>query len=415
MILKIKVDDLKPGMHITDLGLSPIEYPHVFHAEGVIRTVEQIAAIKQKGYTEAFVDDKKSLISIDASTGWADLLETVQTMTQPGALASAQPSAPLPGPEEVHEKMGKAIKLYTEAFKTTEYLFTTVGKGKPVPIQAAYDAAGNVVDSIINDDLTLATITKLQSYDDYTFSHCVNVSVLATLFGRHLGLDTEWLNNLAMAGMLHDIGKTVIPLKLLNTARSLKEDEFEIMKGHALAGFEVLQESQGVPKTVKLGILEHHERHNGSGYPYGKQDDEISVMGQMLSIVDVYDALTSKRVYKPPLMPYTAVSFIYSQRGQHFEPIMVDRFIQSIGVYPAGSVVSLNTGEIGIVYECHTQAPLRPMVAIIMDKNGGKIPLKMINLDTPNAPSIVECLEAYKTGINVQAVLKACVWANRKI
>jgi putative nucleotidyltransferase with HDIG domain len=403
MLHKLRVTDLRPGMYVADLGLSVLEYPHVYPRAGLLRSTQQIEDIIDKGFTEAFVDEEQSTVAVGTQESFGDLA---------GNAAPEKKALVLPSPRVVHEHMEQAITMYASAIETTETLFSSLEKGKALPVESVYAVADSVVGSIMNDNLTLATVTKLQAHDNYTFAHSVNVSVLATMFSRHLDMEESALQQVAVAGLLHDIGKIAIPNKLLNTARQLKDDEFEVMKQHPLAGYEALK-ATAVPKTVKLAVLEHHERYNGTGYPYGKKGDEISLMGRILSLVDVYDALTSKRAYKPPLIPYTAVSFLYSQRGQHFESALVDRFIQCVGVYPVGSVILLRSGEIGVVYLANPASPLRPVVALVMDAQGTRIPLRLVDLNAAPGMKVKSCLDPVQAGVNAGSIIKACALAQK--
>ncbi len=402
MIHKIHSSELQPGMYVTDMGLSPTEYPNVFPGSVLLKSRAEIDAIVARGYTEAFVDETKSSVPVSAQTAWADL---IQSSIKPAL------SAVLPDAKTVQARVEKAVTMYASAMETANTLFSSLEKGKNLPMDSVYNVATSVVDSILSDDMTLATVSKLQAHDNYTFSHSVNVSVLATLFGRHLDMEQEDLHMLAIAGLLHDIGKIIIPHKLLNTARRLQDSEFEIMKQHSLAGYKKLKSAEGIPKNVKLAVLEHHERYNGTGYPYGRQGDEISLMGRILSLVDVYDALTSKRAYKPALLPYTAVSFLYAQRGQHFAPDLVDRFIQCVGVYPVGSVVVLSSDETAVVFRSNPTKPLLPVVAVVTDASGAKRPLRMVDLAASDSLKVKACLDPLQAGIQCSTVLKACTWA----
>lgn len=408
MIHKVPTSDLQPGMYVVNLNLSPQEFPGVYCEEGLLLTSAQTSGIIRQGYREAFVDDEKSIVPITPQDAWENLLEDADGR-------ESTPGPDLPDPHTMRTNLERAVSMYTAAIKTVDQLFDILRKGKPVPVTAVGAVADTIVEHITSDQLTLATVTKLQVQDNYTSAHCVNVSVLGTLFARHLNMDNGVLHNMALAGLLHDIGKAAIPPTLLDTARPLTDAEFSLMKNHVLAGYEAVHTADGLDDTVKKAVLEHHERYDGSGYPHGKKGNEISLFGRILAVVDVYDALTSKKAYKPALLPYTAVSFLYGQREQGFDPAVVERFIQCMGIYPVGSVVKLSTGETGVVYQANPQKPLMPIVSVVMNKENDKRPLKMLDLGQDGAPRIKACLDPVRTGINCMAVLKACAWAQRKM
>lgn len=405
MIHKVAMPDLQPGMYIVNLNLSPQEFPRVYAREGLVQSAAQLAAIPQDRYREAFVDDEKSTVPVRDREDWVPPPEDAE----PGAMVDA-----LPDPLTMRANLERAMALYTAAIRTVEQLFEFLSRGRPVPVRAVTSVADTIVDHIVHDKLTLATVTKLQANGNYTFAHCVNVSVMAALFGRHLNLDADKLYTLALAGLVHDIGKATIPLTLLDTARPLTDKEFALMKYHVLAGHEALNSVEGIAEDVKRAVLEHHERHDGTGYPFGRKGDEISLPGRILAVADVYDALTSKKAYKPALLPYTAVSFLYGQREHSFDPVVVERFIQCMGIYPVGSVVRLDSGETGVVYQANPAKPLLPIVSVVLNAEGTKRPLKMLDLGLEGAPQISACLDPVRTGINCAEVIKSCAWAQRR-
>lgn len=406
MIHKVAAPDLRPGMYVVDLNLSPQEFPRVYAREGLLLSSAQIASILQDAYGEAFVDDEKSTVPVAVRDEWLSLPARA-------AFKTAEADV-LPDPHTMRDNLERAVALYTAAIHTVEQLFEFLGRGRPVPVKAVSGVASTIVDHIVHDKLTLATVTKLQVHGNYTFAHCVNVSVLAALFGRHLSLDADKLQTLALAGLVHDIGKAVIPSTLLDTARPLTDREFALMKNHVLAGYEALDKVEGIDDGVRRAVLEHHERYDGTGYPYGRKGNDISLPGRILAVIDVYDALTSKKPYKPALLPYTAVSFLYGQREQSFDPAVVERFIQCMGIYPVGSVVRLNNGETGVVYQANPHKPLLPIVSVVLDAEGTKRPLKMVDLGRDGAPQIAACLDPVRSGVNCTEIIKACAWAQRR-
>ncbi len=406
MIHKVAAPDLQPGMYIVDLNLSPQEFPRVYAQEGLLASAPQIADILQRGYREAFVDDEKSSVPITVREDW--------TLLAGGGEDEAAADASLPEPHTMRNNLERAVNLYSAAVQSVEQLFDFLARGRSMPVETINEVASAIVEHIVRDKLTLATVTKLRVHGNYTFAHCVNVAVLAVLFGRHLKLNADKLQILALAGLVHDIGKAAIPNTLLDTARPLTDQEFALMKNHVLAGYEALSKADDIGDEVRRAVLEHHERYDGTGYPFGRKGNEISLPGRILAVIDVYDALTSKKPYKPALLPYTAVSFLYGRREQSFDPTVVERFIQCMGVYPVGSVVRLDNGETGVVYLANPQKPLLPIVSVVLDAEGTKRPLKMVDLGRDGAPRIAACLDPVRSGINCAEAIKSCAWAQRR-
>lgn len=399
MIHKVLIKELTPGMHVVDVGVDPREFPHVFAKEGLITSEEDVAAALRQGYREAFVDDVKSLVPINVTSLWSDLFAS-------SAQTSAETDAELD--EHVRESLSQAVATYSSSIKSVKNIFASLLSGETLPLDSVYQTVGQVVKSITSKAPVFAAVAKLQNLDDYTFVHCVNVSVMAAMFANHLELDPEIVYQAALAGLLHDIGKTQVPSEILFAARRLTDDEFVIMRKHAEYGYDLLKATHGLPKNVMLGIREHHERFDGTGYPDRKSDANISPLGRILSIVDVYDALSSKRVYKSAITPHTSVSFLYSQRGEAFTPSLVERFIQCVGIYPAGSIVRLSTGEIGVVYYNTPNMPLLPVVGVVLTADEKRRPLKIINLSTKSGIKIESGLDPHKLPMPIEHVLAAC-------
>ncbi len=236
------------------------------------------------------------------------------------------------------------------------------------------------IDSVFRNESAAAAISKLKSFDKYTYTHCINVSILGVILGKKLGYSRQKLQLLGMAGMFHDVGKAVIPDAVLNKPGKLNEKEMNIMRTHPLRGFEILKNQKDIPEEVLRAALEHHEKFDGSGYPRGLKGDEISEFSRLLTVVDVYDALTSKRVYKDPLPPGKVLAMMYQWRVSDFHPNIVEEFIKSLGVYPVGSFVQLSSGDHGVVIDLNATDPLRPKVKVVYDGALRQVPVSEVDL-----------------------------------
>jgi len=234
----------------------------------------------------------------------------------------------------------------------------------------------------------------------------VNVSMLAAMFARHLGHSDDAVFEAAMGGFFHDLGKARMPAKLLSAPRRLTPEEFSTMCHHPRAGYDYLMKISELSETVRLAALEHHERTDGTGYPDAKRGEHISILGKILSIVDIYDALSSRRSYKDAMQPYRALAQLYNMRAHGLDEGLTEYFIRCIGIYPAGSIVKLNTGEIAIVTQVSHTSPLQPKVLVVRDAR--TVPAKPYGLDlaTVTDISIVTCLERGAFGIYPERVLK---------
>jgi HD-GYP domain-containing protein (c-di-GMP phosphodiesterase class II) len=216
----------------------------------------------------------------------------------------------------------------------------------------------------------MLNLVDLKLFDNYTFHHCVNVAVISITIGAALDMSKKQLYKLGLAGILHDIGKTFVPEEILNKKGKLNDQEWEIMKEHPFLGFKHIKENYpSLPATSLAGILTHHEKWNGTGYPSGKKGEEIFEFGRIIAIADVYDALTSDRPYRKGLLPHTAVEYIMAMAEDSFDLSMVRTFLKNIAPYPLGTILKLSTGEKGIVIKNTPNFGLRPIISIIKDKN----------------------------------------------
>ncbi|QGY39489.1 HD domain-containing protein [Pseudodesulfovibrio cashew] len=271
-------------------------------------------------------------------------------------------------PATIQEELERADKLYGEAVNYAKSFMDNVREGKPFDFQDATPLVNDLIDSVFRNDSATAAISKLKAFDEYTYTHCINVSVLAVILGKRLGYSREKLEMVGMAGMFHDVGKAIIPPHILNKPGALTDKEMDVMRTHPVHGYKLLKEQPDIPEEIIRGAMEHHEKHDGSGYPRGLKGEQISEIARLLAVVDVYDALTSKRVYKDPLPPGKVLAMMYKWRVTDFYPDIVEQFIKSLGVYPVGSFVRLSTGEHGVVTDHSPEHPLNPVVRICYDE-----------------------------------------------
>lgn len=288
-------------------------------------------------------------------------------------------------------------ELRQEAIAIVRESFTSLKEGKKgLNLGPVMQVAESIVEALLsNDDLTIQ-LADLRSHDTYTFAHSVNVCVIGTILGHNLGLDPSKLRDLATGLMLHDVGKTAVPQEILNKPGKLTEAEFEKMREHARAGFDSLREFSSLSAHAKIVILQHHEKFDGTGYPKGLKGNDIHIHGQIGAIADVYDALTSDRVYRKRFMPHEAIEFLLGQADSHFSLDLVTAFVASVAPYPPGTLLKLSTGEIGIVTEVDMGIASRPTVKIIQDTDGRKrqAPFPTLDLRRERTITISKVLSA---------------------
>lgn len=225
----------------------------------------------------------------------------------------------------------------------------------------------DIIEEVLENKDLLLNVVDLKIFDDYTYYHSTNVSIIALLIGVSLDLSRNQLYELCLSSLMHDMGKIFIPKIILNKQGKLTEKEFEIIKKHSILGYKHIKKIGAASKSVYLGVLDHHEKFDGSGYPNRKSGRKISLYGRIISIADVYDALTSDRPYRKGIPPSEAIEYIMGSAGSHFDPQIVKIFVSKIAPYPLGSCVQLSNGMKGIVVENHKELCLRPSVKIYND------------------------------------------------
>lgn len=242
-------------------------------------------------------------------------------------------------------------------------------------------AVNDMVESVLRNPDAMMWLTRLKSKGDYEFIRAVDTSMLMITFGRFLQLERTQLDILGLAGMLLDIGKLKIADAILRKPGILSPDEYELAKTHVAHSVEIIRKEKGLPEEVIGIVVQHHERQDGSGYPNGLRLAEISLYGSIAGIVDSYSSLVSTRPYAEQLSPSNALGKLYKVRGTLFNDALIEQFIQCIGIYPVGSVVELNTGEIGVVIAQNLVRRLQPRVMVILDKNWDRLrPEKILDL-----------------------------------
>jgi putative nucleotidyltransferase with HDIG domain len=216
----------------------------------------------------------------------------------------------------------------------------------------------------------LLALTALKNYDNYTFTHMVNVSILTMGQARAVGIEGPLLREFGLAGLMHDIGKVKTPNEILNKPGKLTEREYEILKRHTVDGAEILEKTPEIPSLAPVVAFEHHLRSDGTGYPSGIERPALSLATSLAGIADVYDAMRSQRVYQQAFPSDRILTVLQKNDGKQFDQHLVRRFAQLIGIYPVGNMVRLDTGEIGIVMKTHAPDPHRPKVKVILDAAG---------------------------------------------
>lgn len=395
MLCKIPIADLTVGMHVVDTGLSWLEHPYLYSQEGVVRSPQTLLAIRQAGYLETFVDtDRGDVVPIDTGPAPSGVRD---------APSDRQNRTPL------EQELAVAEVVYHDCLLIARDMLHDVQAGGEIDVGACSGMVDSVIGSAVRNPDALLTLCKLRRHDAYTFTHGVNVSVLAAAFGVYLGLSAAQLKELGLAGLFHDVGKARIPDAILNKPGRLTRAEFLQIKRHPLLGRDLLW-NLPLSESVLRGVSEHHERFDGSGYPKGLAGEAIHPWGNVLALVDVYDAMTSRRSYKDPMLPTRSLAVIHGMRGRDFPVELAERFIKFLGPYPVGSFVRLTNGEYGFVRNSNPSRPLLPEILVAFDADMDPLsPLRRLDLGSGRFPdlAVAEALDPGRYGVDPIAYLMA--------
>src|SRR5206468_2389155 len=271
--------------------------------------------------------------------------------------------------------MATIKRLYQDAVSVADAVWDSAEtEGKP-DATAARAMIDGLAQAVAQNRTALLALTTLKNYDNYTFTHMVNVSILTMGQARTLGIDGPLLREFGLAALMHDIGKVRTPLEILHKPDKLTDREFEIMKRHVVEGAEILRATRDIPALAPVVAFEHHLRLDGSGYPAGVRRPSLNLGTMLCSVSDVYDAMRSQRAYQESFPTDRILQVLKRNDGLQFDQHLVRRFVQLVGIYPAGNLVRLNSGEIAVVLNVHAPDPYRPKVRVLTTREGKRLDL----------------------------------------
>lgn len=362
--LVLPVDQLEPGMYVAQLDRPWEETPFLF--QGFV--VENQADIET--------------LKTYCNTVTVDILSSVDYMVQarkPGASrreTTTRVNKRLP----VEQALPKAHLTYQASKQTMRSIMDDVRLGKSIDTPAAKAAVSEAVDNVLENPDALTLLTRMRSKDEYTSEHSLSVCILSIALGRSLQMSREQLNELGMCALLHDVGKIMIPDNILSKPGPLTAEENRVMQSHTSEGRDIVLANDGLPKSAPDVCHAHHERLDGSGYPRGLQVEQITYFSKLVSITDSFDAITSDRVYRMGQTNMSAFKILTKGRGRHYDPDLVFQFIETLGIYPPGTVTVLSSGETAVVIETHPKLKLRPKMLIVKDPHNPAAEMRVIDL-----------------------------------
>ena len=344
-----------------------------------------------------------SMVTIDTDKG-DDVPENVKPLTDPSR-------KPPPEGRLVHydEEIEQAKEVRTETTDTIKTALQDVAEGKEMDVEKVQEAGGVISESILRNVDAMVSLTRIKKHDPYTAMHCMNVCTLVTAMAMHDGTDPGILPAITTAALLHDVGKTRVPLEILNKPGRFEPHELQEMRKHATYSGDIMRED-GSFSEEQIAIAEqHHEMMDGSGYPQALEGDAIHYYARLTAVADVYDALTAKRVYKPAMPMYQALLRIHKNKGTEFDEKAVDLFVKTLGLYPVGSLVEINTGEQAIVFEPNPADSRKPVVALLTQPNkkprAAPFIISLAVRSQADGREITKVMDPEKIGIDVEKIM----------
>ena len=355
-------------------------------------------------------DDVKTFLKSFITAGFSDTPyeKMSEGMEQSRSMAVDRLKKVQEGDEVDARKIIK--KTYFNAVSYSKGVMTKIKSGEKVNIKKAKRIVETMVDKLLEEEQMLLSMTAIKDYDEYTYHHSVNVSVLSIALGQRLGLSKKVLTELGITAIFHDIGKIEIPNEILNKPSDFNDDEWRLVRRHPIWGVRAILKLRGFDNTTmrsSIVAFEHHMNYDFSGYPRVKKYTELDFYSRIVSLADQYDAMTSARVYsRIPMSPDKALSIMMERAGTQLDPLLLKFFINMVGVFPIGSLLLLSTRELGLVYESDVVFTDRPRVLIIIDSKGKRVKGPVVNLTEKDEKgsylrSVVKTLDPNKYKINL--------------
>ena len=397
VLKKIKISQLKDGMYVQELSGTWMESP-----------------FWQKSFLLSGQTDLDKIFAAPIEHAWIDTVkgrdiegvEGVEVVAVIGngemAMLAHDPPAPAPGVAfdqiariSMDDEIGRATIIVSKSKQAVMSMFQEARMGKTVDTDNAMPLVEEIAESVMRNPGALIGLARLKTVDDYTYMHSVAVCALMIALARQLGLDDEKTRQVGMAGLLHDIGKMAIPSGILQKPGKLTDAEFVSVKEHPAAGLQMLREAQGISDIVRDVCVHHHEKMDGSGYPHGLAGDSISLYARMGAVCDIYDAITSNRPYKAGWCPAESLQRMAQWAPAHLDTRVFQAFVKSIGIYPVGTLVRLQSGKLGVVVDQQTtRSLLLPKIRVFFSAKAMLyIPVALIDLASPGQTDAIVARE----------------------
>ncbi|HSH85849.1 MAG TPA: HD-GYP domain-containing protein [Methylophilus sp.] len=395
MLKTITINQVRIGMYIHELKGPWMEHPF-WRTKFVLKDEADLLKLKGSALKQVVIDIKRGLDVLPEPAPVQPVKDEAVLLEENLALEQAAQQV-RQVPLDVEHR--QAAKIIQSSRRQIMSMFKDLRMGKVIEAEDVMPLVDEISASVNRNTHALISLVRLKTADDYTYLHSIAVSALMTSLAKELKLSETEVKQAGLAGLMHDMGKAEVPLKILNKPGSLTDNEFSVIRQHPQNGYDLLMRAN-ITDPVTLDVcLHHHEKMDGSGYPGHLSGDDISIYAKMGAVCDVYDAITSARAYKPAWEPGIALKRMASWNG-HFDPVVLEAFIKSMGIYPIGTLVMLKSGRLAVVVRQSTESLLKPVVkAFFSTKSLVHIPVEEMDLSKRGADEIISNESAVSWGI----------------